>query len=250
VATAALTRQRGVQPVRQRRRRLPFPLNVYQTSVGKKWVMAITGLGLLGFVFVHMLGNLKFYAGYHGDHRQIDVYGEFLRDMLVPLLPRTWALWGLRLGLIACFVLHIHAAWGLTVMNRRANVNYHSKRDFIAANFASRTMRVSGVIVLVFVFFHLADLTWGWTHGDFVRGSVAANMVASMSQPAVALIYVIGNTLLAAHIYHGLWSAFQTLGLSNPRYNPFRRGVAAFFALTILIGNLSFPITIFTGIAD
>jgi succinate dehydrogenase / fumarate reductase, cytochrome b subunit len=250
VAAPAVQRPRGVEPVNRRGRTLPFPLNVYQTAVGKKWVMAITGFGLLAFVFIHMVGNLKFYAGYHGEHRDIDVYGEFLRDLLVPLLPRTWALWGLRLGLITFFALHIHAAYTLTVINRRSNVNYRSKRDYVAANFASRTMRVSGIIVILFLFYHLADLTWGWTEDEFVRGNVGDNMVASLSRPGVAAIYIIGNTLLAIHIFHGIWSAFQTMGVSNPRYNGMRRGIAAFFALSILIGNLSFPITIFTGIAD
>ena len=250
MAAPAVSSPRGVQPVNSPRRPLPFPLNVYQTSVGKKWAMAITGIGLLAFVFIHMVGNLKFYLGYHGDHREIDVYGEFLRELLVPLMPRSAALWGLRLGLIAMFAIHIHAAYALTRMNRRSNVNYRSKRDYVAANFASRTMRVSGVIVVLFLFYHLADLTWGWTNPAFARGAVGDNMVGSLSRPAVAAIYVIGNTLLAVHIYHGLWSAFQTLGVSNPRYNGVRRALAAVFALTILIGNLSFPITILTGVAD
>jgi succinate dehydrogenase / fumarate reductase, cytochrome b subunit len=254
VAAPTVSRPRGVRPVNRRARPLPFPLNLYQTSVGKKWAMAITGFGLLGFVFFHMVGNLKLYIGmveHHGEMIQdIDVYGEFLRDLLVPLLPRTWALWILRLGLIAMFAVHIHAAYSLTMMNRRANVNYRSKRDYVAANFASRTMRVTGVIVLLYLFFHLADLTWGWTSQNWERGSVYNNIVDSLSRPLVAAIYLIGNALLAVHIYHGIWSAFQTLGASNPRYNHLRRGFATGFAALILVGNLSFPIAVLTGIVE
>jgi succinate dehydrogenase / fumarate reductase, cytochrome b subunit len=251
VTAPAVPRPSGVQPVNRRGRPLPFPLNVYQTAVGKKWAMALTGLGLLGFVFFHMVGNLKVYMGAEeGGEYAIDVYGEFLRELLVPLLPHYWALWILRVGLIAMFAIHIHAAYTLTLMNRRSNVNYRSKRDYVAANFASRTMRVSGVIVVLFLFFHLADLTWGWTNQDFVYGNVYANMVDSLSRPAVAGIYIIGNTLLAVHIYHGIWSALQTMGVANPRYNHIRRGFATIVAATILVGNLSFPITIMTGMID
>lgn len=250
MAAPAVSRPRGVEPINKRGRKLPFPLNVYETAVGKKWAMALTGFGLLGFVFFHMVGNLKVYLGVVDGHYDIDVYGEFLRDLLVPLLPRTYALWLLRIGLILMFAIHIHAAYALTRINRRSNSAYHSKRDYVAANFASRTMRVSGVIVLFFIFFHLADLTWGWTSQNWERGSIYANMVDSLSRPAVAAIYLIGNTLLAVHIYHGIWSAFQTLGVSNPRYNGLRRGFATGFAAIILLGNLSFPIAVLTGVVE
>jgi succinate dehydrogenase / fumarate reductase, cytochrome b subunit len=250
VTAPAVPRQSGVQPVNRRGRPLPFPLNVYQTAVGKKWAMALTGLGLLGFVFFHMVGNFKLYLGTHDGEYAIDEYGHFLRELLVPLLPWSWALWILRLGLIAMFAIHIHAAYALTVMNRRSNVNYRSKRDYVAANFASRTMRVSGIIVALYLLFHLADLTWGWTSDDFVRGEVHHNMVDSLSRPAVAAIYLIGNTLLAVHIYHGIWSALQSLGVANPRYNHLRRGFATAVAGLILVGNLTFPIAILTGVVD
>ena len=246
----AVPRPSGVQPVNRRSRPWPYPLNVYQTAVGKKWAMALTGLGLLGFVFFHMVGNFKLYMGSHDGVYAIDEYGHFLRELLVPLLPWSWALWILRIGLIAMFAIHIHAAYSLTVINRRSNVNYQSKRDYVAANFASRTMRVSGIIVALYLLFHLADLTWGWTDDAFVRGNVYDNLVSSLSRPAVAAIYIIGNTMLAAHIYHGIWSALQSMGFANPRYNPLRRGFATAVAALILVGNLSFPIAILTGIVD
>ncbi len=250
----------GDKPVRSKAKDLPFPLNLYQTAVGKKWVMAITGIMLLGFVLFHMIGNLKLYIGTveHLNHEgeyvadyDIDIYGEFLRDMLTPLLPRTYALWGLRLGLIAAFGLHIHSALTLTRMNVQSNTAYASKRDWLAANFASRTMRFTGIIVLLYLFFHLADLTWGWMPWyDWERGEVHNNLVGSMSNPIVALVYIAANVVLAIHIFHGAWSMFQSLGINNPRYNSLRRGFAGGFALLILVGNISFPISILAGIVD
>jgi succinate dehydrogenase / fumarate reductase cytochrome b subunit len=237
-----------VQPINRRpKRRLPFPLNLYQTAVGKKWIMALTGVALLGYILVHMIGNLHVYEG----PRQINAYGEALRDLGGHFLPRTLGLWILRVGLTAAFVLHIHSAYGLTRMNQAANERYASKRDYVAANFASRTMRWTGVIILLFLFFHLADLTWGWWLGDtYVRGDVYHNVSESLSSIPVALIYIVANIALAIHIYHGAWSIFQSLGINNPRYNSARRGFAAAFATVILIGNLSFPIAAMTGLIN
>ena len=143
-----------------------FARDFYSTAVGKKYVMAITGIIGIGFVIGHMIGNLKVYLGViaEGDEPMydIDIYGEFLRDLLVPILPRTLFLWGLRLVLIGALLLHVHAAYSLTVLNRKARpVKYQTPRDYQVANFASRTMRWTGIIVVLFLFFHLADLTWG-----------------------------------------------------------------------------------------
>jgi succinate dehydrogenase / fumarate reductase, cytochrome b subunit len=111
-------------------RRKPFLLDLYSTAVGKKYVMAITGIIGIGFVVTHMLGNLKVYLGVVDGRYDIDVYGEYLREILVPILPRTWFLWIMRLVLIAALVLHVHAAYGLTVINRKARaVKYQSARD-------------------------------------------------------------------------------------------------------------------------
>ena len=169
------------------KKRKPFLLDLYSTAVGKKYVMAITGLIGIGFVIGHLVGNLKVYLGLidHNGERvyDIDVYGEFLRELLVPILPRTYALWVLRLVLIGALLLHLHAAYTLTIMNRRARpVKYQSKRDYVAADFAARTMRWTGIIVLLFLAFHLADLTWGWVNPDFVRGAVYRNLDASLSR--------------------------------------------------------------------
>jgi succinate dehydrogenase / fumarate reductase cytochrome b subunit len=229
------------------RKRKPFLLDLYSTSVGKKYVMAITGIIGIGFVFAHMVGNLKMFLG----PADTDHYAEFLRELLVPLLPRTVTLWLLRLVLIGALVLHLHAAYTLTLMNRHARpVKYQSERDYVAANFASRTMRWTGIIVLLFLAFHLADLTWGWVNPDFVRGAVYRNVDASLSRIPVALLYIAGNIALGIHLFHGVWSLFQSMGWNNPRFNQWRRGLAAGFAALIVIGNVSFPIAVLAGVIE
>jgi succinate dehydrogenase / fumarate reductase cytochrome b subunit len=229
-----------VQP--KPKRRAPWPIEFYRSAIGKKWVMAVSGIVLLGFVFAHMVGNLKLYLG----KQEIDLYGEALRDMPGHLLPRTVLLWVIRIILILAFVFHIHAAYALTRMNKRARpVGYQAPREYVAANFASRTMRWTGVIVLAFLAFHLADLTWGAANGShFVRGDPYDNLVYSFRRPVVAIFYVIANLALGIHIYHGAWSLFQSLGINNPRYNSARRRFAQGFAAIIVIGNVSFPIAV------
>jgi succinate dehydrogenase / fumarate reductase cytochrome b subunit len=251
-----MTRQTSAErPLRQKARDLPFPLNVYQTAVGKKWVMAVTGIILLGFVISHMIGNLKLYLGVVEHNGLVeydaDLYGEALRDLLVPIMPRTVVLWLIRLVLIGAFALHIHAMYSLTRMNAAANKVYSSKRDWLAANFASRSMRYTGVLVLAYLVFHLADLTWGWMPWyDYERGHIQENVVNSLSNPVVALIYIVANVLLAIHIFHGTYSMFQSLGVNNPAYNNLRRGLATLLAAVILIGNVSFPVAVLAGVID
>ena len=238
--------RQAVAPVHPRSRRpAPWPVEFYRSAVGKKWVMALTGVVLMGFVFVHMFGNLKVYFG----AEEFNHYGEFLRELLVPLLPRTWFLWLMRIGLAAAFVFHIHAGASLTLMNRRARAEggYVSPRDYQAATAASRSMRYTGVVVLLFLLWHLADLTWGTVNPDFVRGDVYRNLVASFERPAVSLIYIVANIALGLHLFHGSWSLFQSLGLNNPRWNSWRRIFATSFAAVIVVGNLSFPIAVLVG---
>jgi len=228
-------------------RRAPWPVELYRSAVGKKWVMAITGLLLIGFVFIHALGNLKVYLG----AEDFNHYAEWLREILVPFLPRTVFLWILRLGLITAFVFHIHSAYSLTRMNQRARGGgYVQARDWQAADFASRTMRWTGVIVGLFIIFHLVDLTWGAANPDFVRGDVYRNFVATFSRPGVSAIYIVANVALGIHLFHGTWSMFQSLGLNNPKWNSWRRSFAIGLAALITAMNVMFPISVLTGIVD
>ncbi len=232
-----------------RRKQRPWALKFYSSAVGKKWVMALTGIVLLGYILSHLLGNLKVYLG----PEEIDSYGEALRDLGGRLVPRTYLLWLLRIGLTAAFAVHIHAAYSLALLNRRQRpVRYESPREYLVASYASRTMVWTGTIVLLFVIFHLADLTWGApepaSSGAFVRGAVYHNMVASFSRWPVALIYIVANLALGLHIFHGTWSLFQSIGINNPRFNRWRRGLAAGFTILVTGGNLTFPLAVLSGI--
>jgi succinate dehydrogenase / fumarate reductase cytochrome b subunit len=216
--------------------------------------MAITGVILLGFVLVHMIGNLKAYIGFDATEGayELDLYGEALRTLLFPLLPRTVPLWIMRIGLIVAFVLHVQSAYQLTLMNRKARPTaYQGPREYLAANYASRTMRWSGILVLLFLAWHLADLTWGvqpFAPDGWEHGAVHANFVATFSRPGVAIFYVIANLALGIHIFHGAWSMFQSLGVNNPRFNKWRRYFAMTFAGIVVIGNVSMPLAVLAGI--
>jgi succinate dehydrogenase / fumarate reductase cytochrome b subunit len=236
--------------VSKRRRRKPFLLDLYGTAVGKKYAMAISGVAMMGFVFFHMIGNLKMYFG----EEDLNKYAEFLKKLLYPLAPEGYVLWAMRMGLIAMLMLHLHAAYSLTVMNRRARpVKYQSARDYQVASFASRTMRWTGLIVLLFLVWHLADLTFGTvntvgTDGTFVRAEVYQNVVRSFERVPVAVFYILANIALGVHLYHGAWSVFQSIGWERPRFDKWRRAFATAFATIVVVGNVSFPIAVLAGI--
>ncbi len=232
---------------------MPWPLEFYRSSIGKKWVMAVTGIVWLVYVLTHMIGNLKVYQGFDAALGvfAVDEYGHALRELLHPYLPRHIGLWALRTVLIVSLILHIHAATALTLMNRRSRpAEYQGPREYLVANYASRTMRWSGVIVAAYILFHLADFTWGvepFAPATWERGAVYANFVATFSRPVVAVIYIVANLLLGIHIFHGAWSIFQSLGWNHPRFNRWRRWFAEAFALVIVVGNVSFPVAVLAG---
>ena len=250
-----ITKSRGArEPVTgtalSSRKKRSFLADLYSTAVGKKYAMAISGIALMGFVLFHMIGNLKMYFGAY----ELNHYAEFLKALLYPLAPKGAVLWILRGGLLAMLALHLHAAWSLTVLNREARpVKYQSPRDYEVANFASRTMRYSGMIVLSFLIWHLLDLTFGvvntvGTDSSFVKDEVYANVVRSLDRWPVSVFYILANLLLGMHLRHGAWSIFQSLGWNNPRFNAWRWTFATGFALVVVIGNISFPIAVLAGI--
>ena len=251
-----VTSQRGpvTGSATKAKKRRPFLIDLYSTAVGKKYVMAVTGISMMGFVLFHMIGNLKMYAG----AADLNHYAHFLQTLLYPLAPKGVVLWILRGGLITMLFLHLHAAWSLTRLNRQARpVKYQSARDYQIANFASRTMRWSGIIVLSFIVWHLLDLTFGVTNahvGTMVMDNgeeikdVYGSVVYTFDRIPVALFYVIANILLGIHLFHGSWSIFQSMGWNNPRFNKWRRAFATGFAAVVVIGNVSFPVAAMAGI--
>jgi len=218
----------------------------FTSDVGMKWMMALTGIGLLGYILVHMIGNLKIFIG----PEDLDHYAESLRTLLYPIFPKEGVLWLFRIGLSAMAIIHIWSATVLALRNRKArgSIRYEKKREYAAANYASRTMLWGGVLIALFVLYHLADLTIGSANPDYVAGDVYNNVVYSFERWPVALFYLVTMFFLALHIYHGAWSLFQSLGMANPRYDIWRRWLAVALALAILIGNSSIPIAVQLGI--
>ncbi|HVR96782.1 MAG TPA: succinate dehydrogenase cytochrome b subunit [Thermoanaerobaculia bacterium] len=218
--------------------------DISRSAVGKKAVMAVTGIILFGFVLTHMIGNLKLYEG----PDKLNNYAGWLREVGSPAVPTSGLLWLARLVLLTAVVLHIWAAWQVTRMSRGARPQRYSKRRPVRMTYASRTMRWGGVIILLFVIYHLLHLTTGTVHNNFIKDDVYHNVVAGFRVWWVSLFYIVAQVALGFHLYHGLWSMFQSLGWNQPRFNPWRRWFAYAFAWIITLGNISFPVAVLTGI--
>jgi succinate dehydrogenase / fumarate reductase cytochrome b subunit len=220
-------------------------IGLYGTSVGKKILMALSGIILFGFVIAHMIGNLKLFQG----AEKYDAYAHFLRTVGSPALGEEQALWIFRIVLLAAVGLHILAATQLTLTSWSARAKGYKVKKDLSFDYASRTMRWGGVILAAFVIYHLMHLTLGTAHPEFGE-SVYRNVITGFESWPVALVYIIAMIPLALHIYHGLWSATQTLALNNPRFEPWRRPLAAGVALVIAAGNISMPIAVMAGILE
>jgi succinate dehydrogenase / fumarate reductase cytochrome b subunit len=207
------------------------------STLGKKVLMAVTGIILFGFVLGHMLGNQQIYLG----AERLNHYAELLQ-------ANQALLWAVRSVLLFCVAVHIVAAVQVWFRSRSARpVRYRVFRP-PAVDYAARTMVWSGPIIALFIIFHLLDLTVGSAHPNYIRGDVYHNVIASFSQPLVAMVYIAANLLLAFHLYHGLWSLFQTIGWDHPRFGFVRRAAAVFFAVLIGAGNISIPLAVLTGV--
>lgn len=209
------------------------------SSVGKKVVMATTGTILFGFVTVHMLGNLQAYMG----ATVMNHYAELLKGML-----HGGGIWLFRGVLLTAVGLHAWAALSLTLANQAARPVGYRAQTFQASTFASRTMRWTGVTLGVFIVFHLLHLTTGQAHPNFIAGDAYHNFVTGFQVPAASMFYIIAQLCLGFHLWHGVWSLTQTLGLSHPRYDRIRRCFAYGIAVLVAGVNISFPIAVLAGI--
>jgi succinate dehydrogenase / fumarate reductase, cytochrome b subunit len=219
---------------------------LWGTMVGKKVVMAVTGVVLVGFVTAHLLGNLKIFLGAEA----IDAYGVFLRTMGEPLFPYGVLLWVVRIVLLVCVALHITAAVQLTRMNWAARPRGYDTKKSIATTYAARTMRLSAVILLLFIVYHLLHLTAGvvsFRPGEFVHLSVYHNLVAAFSVWYVALFYVVAMACLCLHLDHGVWSMLQTLGWNNARTTRSLQILSRGLALVVFAGFISVPVAVLAG---
>lgn len=218
----------------------------YQSSIGKKVVMAVTGLILFGFVVFHMLGNLKFFQG----PDKMNAYGAFLREAGVPVLNRGQVLWTTRIVLLASVGLHILASVQLTLTNRRARpIQYHD-RDYVQASYAARTMLWSGLILAFFVIYHVLHFTVGSVHPQFRPDDVYRNVVTGFRVWYVAAFYIVAMVALGLHLFHGVWSLTQSLGLDQFRYKRLLRRFAVVSACVVAAGFLSVPIVVLAGLVS
>jgi len=221
---------------------------LWKSALVKKAVMAVTGVMLFGFVLGHMAGNLKLYFG----AESLNHYAEWLRTIGEPALPHGVFLWIARGGLLLAVGLHILAAVQLTQMNRAALPSGQKGRRAVQSDYATRTMRWGGVIIVLFVIYHLAHFTFGpsWAHPDFVKGDVYHNVVSGFSVWWISAFYIVAQLALGLHLSHGLWSMFQSLGIDHPQVKVWRKPFARAFAAVIVIANISFPVSVLLGIVQ
>jgi succinate dehydrogenase / fumarate reductase, cytochrome b subunit len=210
----------------------------WDSTTGKKIVMAVTGAILFVFVIGHMLGNLQIFEG----PEKLNAYGRLLHNL-------GDILWAVRIVLIAAVILHITATVQLALRSKKARPIGYSRREAINSSYASRTMYWSGPIVLAFVIFHLLHLTAGIIvpGSAFVEGDVYHNVVSGFQVWWVSAWYIFSICLLGLHLRHGIWSMFQSVGANHPRYTPFLKSAALWIALIIVLGYISIPISVLLG---
>jgi len=215
----------------------PRSIGFYDSTIGKKVVMAVTGVILFGYVLGHLIGNLQIYSP---DREQINNYAHFLHS-------HGLLLWLVRTLLLASVVMHIVSSVQLWLLKQKARPERYVKKDDVPASYAARTMIWSGPIIAAFVIFHVLHLTAGGVV-QISETDVRSNVISGFQQPAIAIFYIIAMALLCMHLYHGLWSMFQSLGVNHPRYTPLLKKFAAVFAWFVAIGNISIPVSVMLGL--
>ncbi len=209
----------------------------WDSSVGKKAVMAVTGIIGVLFVVGHMVGNLQVFQG--AD--RLNAYGHLLHGPLNELI------WAARIVLLLALVLHVMAAWQLTMRNRAARPLDYAIRTPQVSTLASRTLRWGGVLLLVFIIYHLLDLTVGTVNPAFQEGNVYANLLGSLQRPLIAVFYIVAMAALALHLYHGAWSSMRTLGVSQASASPLKRRAAIVIAVVVAVGFAVVPLAVLLG---
>ena len=209
----------------------------YESTIGKKAIMAVTGLILFGFLIAHMLGNLQIYLG----REVMNHYAETLHGN--PAL-----LWTVRTILLVSVILHIWASIQLSMLKSEARPVAYVKRANVSSSWASRSMMLSGPIIAAFVIFHLLHLTTGTIHPQFVELHAYENLVTGFLVVPFAIAYIVVMILIGFHLSHGIWSMFQSMGLSHPRYTPMIKKFAAVFSWILIAGFISVPVSILVGL--
>ncbi|WP_460301815.1 succinate dehydrogenase cytochrome b subunit [Actinocorallia aurea] len=221
---------------------------LYRSSVGKKAIMAVTGAFMILFLIGHMVGNLKIFFGLD----EFNGYAAWLRTIGEPALHHEWFLWILRVALVVAVILHFSTAAELTVRAKRARPVKYQHRAKVNGSYAARTMRWGGVIILLFIIWHILDLTVGVANPNGVHGEAYQNVVAGFAPDRwwVTIFYVVSMIMLGFHLRHGIVSAVQTLGVKNPKRDKALNLAATGFAVLLSIGFLIVPISVTLGVVD
>ncbi|WP_151475610.1 succinate dehydrogenase [Streptomyces albicerus] len=219
---------------------------MWDSSVGKKTVMAVSGLIMLAYLVVHMLGNLKIFFG----SDEFNSYAHWLRTLGEPFLHYEWALWIIRVVLVAAVVAHAISAYQLSRRDIRARpTKYVHKKP--RASYATRTMRWGGIILGLFIVWHILDLTTGTVHPDgFQAGHPYQNVIDTFSTWYGNVIYIAAVLALGLHIRHGFWSAAHTLGVGSRRRDRAFKAIANVLALVLTVGFISVPVGVMTGVVS
>lgn len=227
-----------------RTRPLTGLLSLWNSTVGKKYVMAVSGFILWGYVVLHLWGNLRIYV----SPQALNNWGVFLRVFGAPAFEYEQVLWIVRAILAVALVLHVLSAFQLWRRDVAARPVGYAEKKNLESTYASRTMRWGGIIILLFIIYHVLDLTTGTVHaGTFREGQIYSNVLSGFQHWYVSAIYIVAVTALGFHLYHGIWSMFQTLGWNGPRWNAFWRGVAAVVSFLLTVGNISIPVLVLAG---
>ena len=213
-------------------------LTFWRSTIGKKVVMGVTGLIGLGFVIGHMAGNLQAFSG----AEKLDAYGALLHGPLHEIVLLA------RVVLIAAVILHVTAAYQLTMISRAARPLDYASRKPQVSTLASRTLRWGGVLLLVFIVFHILHFTIGSVHPDFVEGKIYQNLVTGFAVKWVAAFYLVAMVALAMHLYHGAWSSMRTLGMARQSAHPLKRYLPVALAVVIASGFAVIPLAFLLGV--
>jgi succinate dehydrogenase / fumarate reductase, cytochrome b subunit len=208
----------------------------WRSTVGKKVVMAVTGVLLVAFIIGHAMGNLIVFRG----PEAFNAYAAFLKSNMN-------VLWTIRAGLILAALLHVVAAVQLTRRQRLARPVGYAQRDPQVSTYASRTIRWGGAILLVFVIYHLLHFTIGTAHPSFSHSDAYRNVIVGFGVWWVALLYIVAMVALGLHLYHGVWSSIRTLGLSRPTYHPLKRRAALVLAVAVTLGFIAIVVAVAAG---
>ena len=246
--TGTPTRISAHRPVKARPKGRRWP-----SDFACKQLMAVTGIVFGVFVLVHMLGNLKAYLG----SQHFDDYAMWLRHLAEPLVPYSGVLWALRVVLLACLVGHVSCAYLLTRRAWAARGRWRRK-GLPLRSFAARTMPVTGVVLLLFIVFHILDLTTGtkpvasqqYQPINGGRSFAYENLVHSFDRPWASAIYIAAMLLLGLHLSHGLWLAVNDLGATGRRVRQVSVAAAGVIAIVVMVGNISLPIAVLTGVVS